>query len=369
MKEKELKQMKKIDMVKGVVITPHSNTNHHDYELGEHYTVDSVDDSGRTFVAVDEDGDPGNHLDPADCYVVSYPVGVKKKVESSIWDTLVFPPEYELLILSTIDQVSDASYDKIFVEWGFGETIEKGKGAILLFYGPPGTGKTMTAQGIAEKLGKDYVLLGSADFQSPIPGETERNMQAAFKQATKKDLVVILDECDSVLVNRDRVGAIMAAEINCLLSEVEKFEGVCILTSNRSVELDPALARRIALKLEFVMPDASVRVKIWKKLIPKKAPIAKDVDFDVLSKYEISGGQIKNALLLGARLACARKDTEIRMADFAEGIKRELLGEEAWKRSKKYTPATFDSSLRLETSKDKVEGRLEKVRNPLYRNR
>ena len=42
------------------------------------------------------------------------------------------------------------------------------------------------------------------------------------------------------------------------------------------------------------------------------------------------------------------------MKDFAEGIKRELLGEEAWKCSKKYTPAGLDSDLRLVPGTDKI---------------
>ena len=344
-------QMKKVDMVKGVEVTPHSNNNDHNYVEGQVYTIVSTkpggDNNEGVFQARDEEGVLGNYGEYRDFYVVGYPKPPKPEVKAHIWETLVLPPEYEKLIIATIEQVKDTTYEKIFVEWGFGETIEKGKGSILLFYGTPGTGKTMCAEGIAEKLGKDYIMLSSADFQSPIPGETERNMKEAFKKATAKDLIVILDECDSILVNRDRVGAILAGEINCLLSEIERFEGVCIMTSNRSVELDPALARRIALKLEFPMPDPSVREAIFKKLIPKKAPLAGDVDLKLLSKYEISGGQIKNALLLAARLACAAEAKEISMAHFAEGIKRELLGDEAWKRSKKYTPAALDKDLQL----------------------
>ncbi len=38
-----------------------------------------------------------------------------------------------------------------------------------------------------------------------------------------------------------------AREVNVLLSELERFEGVCILATNRKVSLDKALARRIRL--------------------------------------------------------------------------------------------------------------------------
>lgn len=159
--------------------------------------------------------------------------------------------------------------------------------------------------------------------------------------------VIIMDECDSILYNRDRVGAIMGAEINHLLREIERFDGVCILTSNRPIELDPALERRIALKLEFPKPSKEIREQIWKKLIPKKAPIGKDVDLAVLAEYELTGGQIKNALLTAARLACSTKAASINKEHFDVGIKRELLGKEAWNQSRKYTPLTMDSTLNL----------------------
>ncbi len=349
MSKLKAKVMKESDVKIGVYVQPYKNSNAHNYPIGGTFKIVGIDENKNAFRAEDETGKVGNWGVACDFYILSGK-GLKGGA-SKIWETLVLPPEYEKLILSTVEQIKDETYEKIFVEWGFGETIEKGRGSILLFYGMPGTGKTMCAEGIAEKLGKDYIMLSSADFQSPIPGETERNMKTAFEKATVKDLVVILDECDSILVNRDRVGAILAGEINCLLSEIERFEGVCIMTSNRSVELDPALARRIALKLEFPMPDASVREKIWRKLIPEKAPLAKDVDLKALSKFEISGGQIKNAILLGARLACSEKAEEISMKDFSEGIKRELLGEEAWKRSKKYTPSALDADLQLHIDK------------------
>ena len=41
----------------------------------------------------------------------------------------------------------------------------------------------------------------------------------------------------------------MGSEINALLTELENFDGVCILTTNRLQKLDPALQRRIIAKV------------------------------------------------------------------------------------------------------------------------
>jgi len=266
----------------------------------------------------------------------------KKKEEEEkrnprLFDQLVLPEADKELIQATIAQSREDVRKKIFIEWGFDETIEKGKGMILLFYGPPGTGKTMCAEGVANLLGKDHALISNDQIQSSIPGRTEAQIKQLFKNAKQKDLVMIFDECDSFVYNRDEVGAILAAEVNCLLTEIERFEGVCILTTNRGDCLDTALERRISLKLEFAKPKKEARERIWKNIIPKKAPIHNEVLMDRLADNELTGGQIKNAMLIAARLAATSGKKSIEVDDFTNGIKREIDGAKAFKRSNRFS--------------------------------
>lgn len=245
---------------------------------------------------------------------------------------VVMPKEHKKSILEALVQENIDYRNKMYKDWGFDEVVEKGKGLIFLFYGEPGTGKTMCAQAIAEHLGRKWMLIGTAELQSSVPGQMERNIKEAFKKAKESKLVIIFDECDSLLYNRNHVGAILGAEINCLLSEIERFEGVCILTTNRSSLTDPALERRIALKLEFTRPDAQAREYIWGKLVPKKCPIAKDVCFKTLAKeFDITGGNIKNIVLSAARRAIYNKKSKISMDDFLVSIEREFAGMKAFK--------------------------------------
>ena len=95
----------------------------------------------------------------------------------------------------------------IFDKWGLSKHFEKGITNSILLHGPPGTGKTMIAESIAAILGKNLMILGNADIQSNIPGKTENNIQDAFKQAKQKNCVMMIDECDSLLYNRDAVGS------------------------------------------------------------------------------------------------------------------------------------------------------------------
>lgn len=206
---------------------------------------------------------------------------------------------------------------KKFDEWGVNESFEKGLTNSILLYGPPGTGKTMIAESFAAVLGKNLLKVTNADIQSQIPGEAERNISANFEEAKKQNCVLMFDECDSLLYDRNAVGMIMASEINHLLTEIERFDGVCILTTNRLERLDPALQRRIIAKVELPLPDEKARFQIWKNLVPKKVPIADDVDFSLLAKFEVSGGEIKNIILTAIRKAVAKNEAVVTAEHFA----------------------------------------------------
>jgi SpoVK/Ycf46/Vps4 family AAA+-type ATPase len=97
-------------------------------------------------------------------------------------------------------------------------------------------------------------------------------------------------------------------DVNVLLQQLEHFEGVCILATNRKITLDKALERRISLKIEFERPGRKERRQIWEKFLPKKLPLARDVDFNQLSEADLAGGEIKNVVLNAARLALQRDE-------------------------------------------------------------
>jgi len=106
-------------------------------------------------------------------------------------------------------------------------------------------------------------------------------------------------------------------DVNVLLQELERFDGVCILSTNRKVTLDKALARRISMKIEFKAPDGPLSRKIWDKIVPSELPVAEDVDFDELARTSFTGGEIKNIVLNAARTAMRRgADAQVTMDDY-----------------------------------------------------
>ncbi len=242
------------------------------------------------------------------------------KIEEKELEKVSLRPDVKNDILALLSMSAKAK--TIFEDWGLGETIEYGKGMTALFYGPPGTWKTWTAHCMARAVGRELMVVSCADIQSSMAGETSKNIVNAFSEARKNERVLLLDEADSFLGDRRYMGMIIGAEINTLLTEIEKFAGILILTTNQIGNLDPALERRIALIVEFKNPTLEERKRIWSILIPSKLPLHEDVSIDKLAAHKLTGGFIKNVLIHAARLAAAKDEPKVRMEHFETAIAR-----------------------------------------------
>ncbi len=262
------------------------------------------------------------------------PVPKIKKIDLKPLDALVLAKESKDEIVAVIKQHSHK--DKMFDEWGLGQVIEYGRGMSFLFYGAPGTGKTWAAHCISKATGSELLTIGAAEIQTSEPGGANRNIQQAFATAAKEDKVLFIDECDGLISSRNDVGMILGAEINTLLTEIEKFEGVCILATNRIANLDEALERRISLIVEFPEPDEAQREQIWKKLLPDKFPLGSNVGIDKLAAFKLTGGQIKNCILAAARLAVAVEAKKVDMAFFMSAIDRVMASKNLMGQASRY---------------------------------
>ena len=264
--------------------------------------------------------DTGITIEAATFQTLITKYSIPREIDLSHLEKLIIDEQSKKEIVQVMKQFKNMK--KIFEEWGLGEVIEYGKAMSLLFYGPPGTGKTWGANCIAKALGKDLLVVSAAEIQTSEPGGANRNIQKAFETAKARGCVLFFDECDSLITDRAHVGMILASEINTLLTSLETFEGIVIFATNRADTLDPAMARRISLMVEFKNPSEETREEIWKMMIPKKMPLAKDVNIKQLAKIDLTGGYIKNALLNAARAAVSEGCDAVHKRHFGEAIKR-----------------------------------------------
>lgn len=253
------------------------------------------------------------------------------------FESVILDDQKKGQIIHALKQVDN--YKLIFDTWGFGKTFEKGKGISMLFYGPPGTGKTLMAQAIASKLEYSLKIVSNADIQSSSPGEAERNIRKYFKETKGSKSVLLFDECDSLIHSRANVGAIIGSQINELLSQLERFEGVTVFTTNRLGSLDEAVNRRLSIKIEFALPNLEERVRIWQRMFPEEAPLDANINWKKLAKHKIAGGHIKNAVLRAAREAAVQEMDDdkklIKMEHLEQALKHEVDSTNEFERHKK----------------------------------
>jgi SpoVK/Ycf46/Vps4 family AAA+-type ATPase len=235
------------------------------------------------------------------------------------WEDLVIPVEvYEGLR----EMIAYARHgQRVYEEWDFGPRHSLSQGISALFTGPPGTGKTMCASVMARELDMELFRVDLSRLVSKWIGETERNLSKVFDEAEQSNAIILFDEADSLFAKRTEVKTSVDRyanlEVNFLLQRMEAFSGVTILTSNFEDTIDSAFKRRLTFRLRFEKPDADARAALWQKMFPPSAPIAPDTDFARLaSRFEMSGGNIRNAAVRAAFLAAEEErpiDTELLM--------------------------------------------------------
>jgi SpoVK/Ycf46/Vps4 family AAA+-type ATPase len=199
----------------------------------------------------------------------------------------------------------------LFEEWGFGRRLSKGRGLCILFRGDPGTGKTLAAEVIAAELKLPLYRASIPKIVSKYIGETERNLERTFREAQAAGGILLFDEADALFSKRVEVSTAQDRysnmEVNLLLQEIEHFDGVVVLTTNKNAAIDEAFERRLNFKIDFLFPEAKHRAKIWELLIPDEAPVEGVVDFHMLGEcFELSGGSIKNSVVRAAYAAAQR---------------------------------------------------------------
>jgi hypothetical protein len=221
------------------------------------------------------------------------------------WDDLVLPADETAQLHEICDRFNYR--DKVLNEWGFAHKLSYGLGITALFSGGSGTGKTMAAEVIANALGLDLYRIDLAQVVSKYIGETEKNLDKVFTVAANANAILLFDEADALFGKRSEVkdshDRYANLEISYLLQKMEQYEGIAILATNLSDNLDQAFTRRLAFSVHFPFPDEAARLQLWTRAWPQSVPIDRSVDRPLLAReLKVTGGNIKN-VALGAAFA------------------------------------------------------------------
>lgn len=223
------------------------------------------------------------------------------------WEDLILPPDVMHLLQQACYRINHRY--TVMQDWGFSRSLPYGRGVSMLFTGPPGTGKTMAASVIAKQLQCELYRVDLTRIVSKYIGETEKNLAEVFDRAKLSGAILFFDEADALFGKRSEVkdshDKYANMETSYLLQKMEEYEGLTILATNFSQNLDEAFIRRIQYIVKFPFPAVEQREQLWRSVIPQQMP-CEELDYHFLAKtFELSGGPIKNIVLTAAYMAAS----------------------------------------------------------------
>jgi ATP-dependent 26S proteasome regulatory subunit len=184
---------------------------------------------------------------------------------------------------------------------------------ILNFHGEPGTGKTRAARAIARRLGKRLYQVDYSAIISKYLGDTAKHIVQAFKRAKELNAVLFFDEADSLLSRRIPMGESCATSINqnrnVLMQELDRFDGVVIVTTNLFENYDLALLRRVSKHIKFALPNRAMRVKLLVAHLPNPDRVDADLNSVAVAAQGLSGGDILNVCVNAMFAASEAEDS------------------------------------------------------------
>lgn len=184
--------------------------------------------------------------------------------------------------------------------------------SILNFHGVPGTGKTLAARCIATELGKKLYQVDYSSIISKYLGDTAKHIKAAFYHARINNAILFFDEGDSLLSRRINTSHDHSTSINqnrnVLMQELDRFDGIVLISTNLFKNYDPAIVRRINRHIQFELPDNEMKIELLKVHLCEDR--CREIDYELVSRAmnNFSGGDIKNVVMNSIETVCMADD-------------------------------------------------------------
>ncbi len=249
-----------------------------------------------------------------------------RRIEPEVtWSDLVLPS-------SVSDSLHDLAArarhrDTVLSQWRMRPGGGRGRGITALFAGDSGTGKTMSAEAIAGSLGLDLYTVNLATVIDKYVGETEKNLERIFAEASGVNAVLLFDEADAIFGKRsevrdahDRYANIESAY---LLQRMESFDGLAVLATNLRANIDEAFTRRLDAIIDFPEPAQDLRLELWRRCLAPPVPVDDDVDLEFCARaFALTGGNIRSIAITAAYRAAA-SGAPVSMADVIAAVQQE----------------------------------------------
>ncbi|KAJ6576099.1 P-loop containing nucleoside triphosphate hydrolase protein [Mycena vulgaris] len=225
------------------------------------------------------------------------------------FNQLAIDPDRKILIRGLVKSHAGLNEEQSVDDFVAG----KGGGLIMNLFGPPGVGKTLTVEATSEHLRKPLYIVSAGDLGTD-PTTLDGALTTIFSLVPVWDAVVLIDEADVFLEERGTADVDRNAMVAVFLRQLEYFQGILFLTTNRVKQFDAAFQSRIHLSLRYNDLSRVEKEQLWRAFWEKTrtAESAHNLSvqqLEALSSRNLNGRQIKNIVKLAVALAVEEKES------------------------------------------------------------
>ncbi|RAH41704.1 uncharacterized protein BO95DRAFT_517751 [Aspergillus brunneoviolaceus CBS 621.78] len=178
------------------------------------------------------------------------------------WNSLVLPLGHKKMVQSLVQAHFRHRREEALDRNSQADLIRgKSKGLIILLHGAPGVGKTSTAECVAELCNLPLYLITCGDLGITAT-DVESRLKYIFTQAQKWKCVLLLDEADVFLSQRE-TNVKHNSLVSVFLRVLDYYQGILFLTTNRVGKIDEAFRSRVHISLYYPPLDKSSTQKIF----------------------------------------------------------------------------------------------------------
>ncbi|KAF7956546.1 hypothetical protein EAE96_003881 [Botrytis aclada] len=188
---------------------------------------------------------------------------VRRVDDKDDFDQLVLPKGHKDMVKCLIRQHFREKGSNLIDKDEMDIVRGKGKGLIMLLHGAPGVGKTSTAECVADSFRKPLFQITCGDLGSEA-AEVEAALETNFSLANRWGCILLIDEADIFLAERNRHDFLRNALVAVFLRVLGYYAGILFLTTNRVGAFDEAFTSRIHVSLYYPQLDWNSTLEIFK---------------------------------------------------------------------------------------------------------
>ncbi|KAH9928254.1 uncharacterized protein B0H18DRAFT_874804, partial [Fomitopsis serialis] len=128
------------------------------------------------------------------------------------------------------------------------------------------------------------------------PQLTDSRLRRILRLGQRWDAVVLVDEADVFLQERDKVDISRNALVSIFLRQVEYHPGILIFTTNLIQQIDSAFESRIHFCVKYPDLDFVSRRAVWTTFLSKAGITKEDIserDLHRLAQIPLNGRQVR----------------------------------------------------------------------------